>query len=97
MNEENAVRVEPPRCVTREEILEAENISLRRMNLELQIELLGNAEENLKKEEGRLRLRLQKASDELDAHKEKLRTKYKIDFSLYDIEAQTGNIIPKKG
>lgn len=75
------------KCVTPEEVLLGENYSLRVMNLSLQKQI---KERELEK----LEARIQRETQELMLYRQKLSEKYNIDFSRFEIEAETGKIIP---
>ena len=74
-------------CVTSEEVLLGENYSLRVMNLSLQ-------KQAKEREVITLDARIQRETQELMLYREKLAEKYNIDFTRYEIEAETGKIIP---
>jgi len=74
-----------PRRVTPEEVLLGENYSLRVMNLSLQKQVKEG-------ELARLEARLQQEQQEMMLYRQKLSKKYDIDFSRYEIEAETGII-----
>lgn len=75
------------KCVTPEEVLLGENYTLRVMN----ISLLKQAKEA---EVAKLEGRLMREQQELLLYRQKLAEKYNIDFNRFEIEAETGEIIP---
>lgn len=74
--------------VTQLEILTAENLSLRLMNLSHQ-------EESCRRELAEIQSHKKMRQTELAAYRNKLSKMYNINFDKYDIEAHTGRIIPK--
>ena len=76
------------KAVAPEEVLKAENLSLRVMNLSYQ-------EGELTRDLARTReLRLEKAH-ELIQYRKMLGEKYNIDFDVYEIEQHTGEIVAR--
>ena len=72
-------------CVTPEEVLLGENYSLRVMNLSLQKQVK-------EAELAKLEARIQREQQEMMLYRQKLSEKYDIDFTRYEIEAETGII-----
>lgn len=86
--QDNAIKTPKAEALTKEEILEAENISLRLMNLSHQ-------ETDLRRSLGELQARKMEKQQELLAFRQKLAEKYDIDFEHYEVEASTGKIVKK--
>lgn len=84
----DAIKAPNAFTITREEILEAENISLRLMNLSHQ-------EAELRRSLGELQTRKMEKQQELLAFRKNLAEKYEIDFEHYEVEATTGKIVKK--
>ena len=86
-NLEEYVNGEPTaKAVTTEEILMGENYALRVMNL--------SQRKQLKEHElDALEAKLQHEQQEMMLFRKKLAAKYNIDFTKYELEAETGKII----
>jgi len=77
-----------PKFVSKEDLLEAENMQLRVMNIALQ-------EQGLVQQLGQLRGDREELQRKMMEHRVEIEKKYDADFSKFEVRAGDGAIVPK--